>query len=276
MHAEGTTDGVDAGPSALGHGAGAGASRAGTGARLEVRGLSVHFEGVKAVDLVDLDLAAGEILGLIGPNGAGKTTLVNALTGFQRPTSGTVHLDGVEITRWAPEQRARRGLVRTFQAVRLFSGLTVLENVAVVATATGLSGRQGRRLAYELLEQADLSAFAHLRARGIPAGFERRLGIVRALAARPTFLLLDEPAAGLNESESDDLVASLQAVRERTGCGLLVIEHDMRVIMKLCERIQVIDYGKTIAIGTPDEIQRNPDVITAYLGTERKLAHVDA
>jgi len=276
VHAEGTTDGVDAGPSTLGHGAGAGASRAGTGARLEVRGLSVHFEGVKAVDLVDLDLDAGEILGLIGPNGAGKTTLVNALTGFQRPTSGTVHLDGVEITRWAPEQRARRGLVRTFQAVRLFSGLTVLENVAVVATATGLSGRQGRRLAYELLEQADLSAFAHLRARGIPAGFERRLGIVRALAARPTFLLLDEPAAGLNESESDDLVASLQAVRERTGCGLLVIEHDMRVIMKLCERIQVIDYGKTIAIGTPDEIQRNPDVITAYLGTERKLAHVDA
>lgn len=241
---------------------------------LETRGLCVHFEGVKAVDLVDLYLRRGEILGLIGPNGAGKTTLVNALTGFQRPTAGTILLDGDEITRWSPEQRARRRLVRTFQAVRLFNGLTVRENVTVVATATGMNGRQASRFASTLLEEAGLADLATLRAHGIPAGVERRLGLVRALAARPSFLLLDEPAAGLNEAESDDLVATLTAIRERTGCGLLVIEHDMRVIMRLCERIQVLDYGKTIAIGTPAEVQRDPAVLKAYLGTERKLASV--
>jgi branched-chain amino acid transport system ATP-binding protein len=244
-------------------------------AHLEVRGLSVHFEGVKAVDGIDLDLRQGEILGLIGPNGAGKTTLVNALTGFQRPTAGTVRLAGEDITRLPAEKRTRRGLVRTFQAVRLFSGLTVQENVAVVAAATGMNGREAQRLAATLLEDAGLGDLAELRARGIPAGMERRLGIVRALAARPRFLLLDEPAAGLNEQESDDLVTSLAAVRDRFGCGLLVIEHDMRVIMRLCERIQVIDYGKTISIGTPAEVQSDPAVITAYLGTERKLASVD-
>ena len=241
------------------------------GNRLEVHGLCVHFEGVKAVDGVDLELTRGEILGLIGPNGAGKTTLVNALTGFQRPTAGAMHLDGVEITRWSPQLRTRRGLARTFQAVRLFGGLTVLENVAVVAMATGLNGRAARRFAHELLAEADLADLAALQARGIPAGVERRLGIVRALAARPAFLLLDEPAAGLNEAESDELVTRLVAMRERYGCALLVIEHDMRVIMRLCERIQVIDYGKTISIGTPAEIQRDPAVLTAYLGTERKL-----
>lgn len=247
-----------------------------TGASLEVRGLCVHFEGVKAVDLVDLDLLQGEILGLIGPNGAGKTTLVNALTGFQRPTAGSISLAGEEITAWSPERRARRGLVRTFQAVRLFRGLSVLENVTVVGTATGMSSRHARRLAWELLEEAGLGHLATLPAQGIPTGFERRLGIVRALAARPAFLLLDEPAAGLDETESDELVASLRAVRDRTGCALLVIEHDMRVIMRLCERIQVIDYGKTIGIGTPAEIQRDPAVIKAYLGTERTIAHADA
>ena len=258
-------------------GAGARSSRAGTGgdSRLEVHGLCVHFEGVKAVDLVDLNLRQGEILGLIGPNGAGKTTLVNALTGFQRLTAGAIRLDEAEITGWSPERRTRHGLARTFQAVRLFNGLTVHENVAVVATATGMNGRQARRFAWELLEQAGLAELATLQARGIPTGFERRLGIARALAARPSFLLLDEPAAGLNESESDDLVDSLLAVRERTGCALLVIEHDMRVIMRLCERIQVLDYGKTISIGTPAEIQRDPAVIKAYLGTERKLAGVE-
>lgn len=253
-----------------------GATRTAADPHLEVTGLCVQFEGVKAVDLVDVKLQKGELFGLIGPNGAGKTTLVNALTGFQRPTAGTIRLAGEDITRWSPERRARRGLVRTFQAVRLFSGLTVHENVTVVAAATGMNGRAASRFAASLLADAGLASLGALRARGIPAGFERRLGIVRALAARPDFLLLDEPAAGLNEAESDELVTSLAGVRDRFGCALLVIEHDMRVIMRLCERIQVLDYGKTISIGTPDQVQRDPAVIKAYLGTERKLASVDS
>jgi len=243
--------------------------------RLEARRLTVRFQGLTAVDHVDLVLEQGEILGLIGPNGAGKTTLVNALTGFQRPTHGTVLLDGVDITSWSAHRRVRAGLARTFQAVRLFAGLTVLENVEVVATATGLSRREGRTLAYELLDSVGLRDLAERPARAVPAGLERRLGVVRALAARPSLVLLDEPAAGLNDVESDALVAALGSMRDRLGCGLLVIEHDMRVIMRLCERIQVIDYGKTIAIGTPAEVQRDPAVLKAYLGTERKLELVD-
>jgi ABC-type branched-subunit amino acid transport system ATPase component len=238
---------------------------------LECRGLKVHFEGVKAVDGVDLQLRSGEILGLIGPNGAGKTTLVNTLTGFQRPTAGSVHLDGVEVTGWPPDRLARVGLARTFQAVRLFAGLTVFENVELGAVGVGMTRRQAQRWAWELLERLDLTGMADVQASGVPHGMERRLALVRALATRPRFLLLDEPAAGLNEAESDALVAALAATRDDFTCALMVIEHDMRVIMRLCERIQVLDYGKTISIGTPPEVQRDPAVLTAYLGTEREL-----
>jgi ABC-type branched-subunit amino acid transport system ATPase component len=234
--------------------------------RLEARGLSVHFEGVRAVDGIDLDLARGEILGLIGPNGAGKTTLVNALTGFQRPTAGRVALEGRDVTRLSPQRRTREGLARTFQAVRLFPCLTVLENVQAAASATGMTSRAARTFAYELLDRLGLPEFASLQARGIPAGMERRLGIVRALATRPSFLLLDEPAAGLNEQESDELVQSLTLIRDDFSCGLMVIEHDMRVIMRLCERIQVLDHGRTISVGTPAEVRNDPSVLVAYLG----------
>jgi branched-chain amino acid transport system ATP-binding protein len=235
-------------------------------AQLEARDVRVHIRGVKALDGVDLELGQGEILGLIGPNGAGKTTLVNVLTGFQRATTGAVLLGGEEITGWTSAEIARAGLVRTFQDVRLFSGLSVFENVEAAA-AGGASRREARALAGELLARLGLDERCDGPAGGLPHGDERRLGIARALAARPAFLLLDEPAAGLDEAESDELVGALAAIRDEFELGLLVIEHDMRLIMQLCERIQVLDHGKTIAIGTPAEVRSDPAVLTAYLGT---------
>jgi branched-chain amino acid transport system ATP-binding protein len=243
------------------------ASRSSQPTELEARGIRVHIRGVKALDGVDLELRQGEILGLIGPNGAGKTTLVNALSGFQRATTGAVVLGGHEITTWTSAEIARAGLVRTFQDVRLFSSLSVFENVEAAAASGGTSRREARALARGLLARVGLEARHDGAAGGLPHGEERRLGIARALAARPAFLLLDEPAAGLDEAESDELVGSLAAIRDDFALGLLVIEHDMRLIMQLCERIQVLDHGKTIAIGTPAEVRRDPAVRTAYLGT---------
>ena len=238
---------------------------------LEVTGLAVHFEGVKAVDGVDLTLRPAEILGLIGPNGAGKTTFVNALTGFQRPTAGSIRIDGRDVSGWSASRIARIGVARTFQSVRLFPRLSVLENVEVGAVGVGMRRSDARRFAIELLERFGLAARAHHPGSGLPHGEERRLGIVRAMASRPNCLLLDEPAAGLNEVEGDELVRALSGIREDFGCGLLVIEHDMRVIMSLCERLQVLDYGKTIAEGTPEQVRADPAVLTAYLGRARDV-----
>jgi branched-chain amino acid transport system ATP-binding protein len=233
---------------------------------LEARGLCVHFGGVRAVDGVDLELRKGEILGLIGPNGAGKTTLVNALSGFEKPSAGKVYLSGADVTGWAPHRLARRGLARTFQSVRLFPGLTVLENVELGGVGVGMRRPAARAAARELLDRLGLAERADSLATGLPHGLERRLGMLRALASKPAFLLLDEPAAGLNERESDELVQALTLIRDDFSCGLVVIEHDMRVIMRLCERIQVLDYGKTISIGSPLEVRSDPAVLTAYLG----------
>jgi ABC-type branched-subunit amino acid transport system ATPase component len=224
---------------------------------------------VKAVDGVGVQLRSGEILGLIGPNGAGKTTLVNALTGFQKPTEGRVFLDDVDITGWAPHRIGRRGLGRTFQGVRIFRELTAFENVELGALGVGASRKEARTRASELLERMHLADRADRKAGTLPYGDERRIGLLRVLAMLPAFLMLDEPAAGMNEAESDDLMAAVAEIRDEFGCGVLVIEHDMRVIMGLCERIQVLDYGKTISVGTPTEVQRDPAVITAYLGTKR-------
>jgi branched-chain amino acid transport system ATP-binding protein len=235
---------------------------------LDARDVRVHIRGVKALDGVDLVLRQGELLGLIGPNGAGKTTLVNVLSGFQRATTGKVVLDGHEITGWASAEIARAGLVRTFQDVRLFAGLTVLENVEAAAASGGAARREARALAEELLGRLGLADRRHGPAAGLPHGEERRLGIARALATRPAFLLLDEPAAGLDEAESDELVEALASLRDAFALGLLVIEHDMRLIMNLCGRIQVLDHGRTIAIGTPAEVRSDPAVLTAYLGGE--------
>lgn len=235
-------------------------------AKLEADGVHVRFEGVRAIDGVDLTLHRGEILGLIGPNGAGKTTLVNALSGFQPLTGGLVRVGGVDVSGWLPERRAAAGLGRTFQNVRLFRSFSVLENVEVGGAGIALSRASARVQALQLLDRFGLATVADGEASALPQGQERLLGIARALAARPVFLLLDEPAAGLNEHESHDLATTLLSIRDEYDLGILLIEHDMRVIMRICDRIQVLDYGKTIAAGTAAEIRAHPAVIAAYLG----------
>jgi branched-chain amino acid transport system ATP-binding protein len=236
------------------------------GSSLTARALAVHFGGVKAVDGLDLELPRGEILGLIGPNGAGKTTLINALTGYQQPTGGTVALDGTDVTAWAPHRRARAGVVRTFQSIRLFAGLTACENVELGSVAVGLSRADAHRRALELLELAGLGSAPYRRASALSHGEQRRIGILRALATRPQFLLLDEPAAGLHEDDSDALMQFLLDVRDDLGCGVLLVEHDMRLVMRLSQRVQVLDFGQTISVGTPSEISNDRAVIEAYLG----------
>jgi len=231
--------------------------------------LRVHFNGVKAVDGVDFALARGEVLGLIGPNGAGKTTLLNALTGYERPTTGMVFLDDANVTRLSAHLRARAGIVRSFQSVRVFERLSALENIQVGVLGSDASKRDVLQTAWKLLKDAGLASRAMESAGSFPHGEERMLGILRALAMKPRFLLLDEPAAGLNETESTALAQFLASLPERYDLGLLIVEHDMRVIMSACSRIHVIDYGKTIAIGTPSEVQLDPRVQEAYLGGTR-------
>ena len=233
---------------------------------LRVLGVSRSFEGIQALQEVDLELAPGELLGLIGPNGAGKTTLVNLVTGFDLPSAGRIVLGETEITRWPPHRRGRAGLARTFQHGRLFRGLTVRENVEVAALGTGASPREARSLAVELLALLGLSGRADDSAAVLPHGDERRLGVARALALRPSFLLLDEPAAGLHEGEIPGFAAVVRSVRDEFGAGVLLIDHNVALIMEVCDRVHVLDRGRTLAIGTPEEIRRNFDVATAYLG----------
>ena len=235
-------------------------------ATLAVEGLTKDFVGLRALDSVSLTLERGEILGLIGPNGSGKTTLINVVTGFLKPTEGRVRVGDVDITGWPPHKIAKLGLGRTFQTIKLFLGLTVLENVEVAAVSAGLPRRQARQQAYELLESLGATRLADLPAGALPYGQERRVEIARALATNPSFLLLDEPAAGLNEAESDDLLQTLAPIPQQTNCGMMIVDHDMRLIMRLCDRLHVLNYGKTIGEGSPDEVHRNPAVIEAYLG----------
>ena len=234
--------------------------------KLVAEGIRVHFEGVRAVDGVDLTLEKGQIMGLIGPNGAGKTTFMNAVSGFVPLTAGRVLLEGVDMTDMPPHRLVANGLVRTFQDVATFPRLTVFENIELGALGAGLGRRAARQRAWELIDGLGLRHVARLPASALPHGDERRVGIARAVAVSPKFLLLDEPAAGLDDAESRALTESIARLRDELGCGVLLVEHDMRIIFRVCERIQVLDYGKTIALGTPEEIRTDRRVVAAYLG----------
>jgi branched-chain amino acid transport system ATP-binding protein len=240
------------------------------GAGLACRGIRVTFDGIHALDGVDLDLRRGEVLGLIGTNGAGKTTLVNVISGYQIPSGGSVHVGGRDVSGWKPARLARAGVVRTFQAGRMFSALTVSETLEVAGVGGGLSRRAARDQAKTLLRGTSLAALAETQTASLPHGQVRVLGILRALATRPSYVLVDEPAAGSNEEESDEILRQLQWIVDDFDIGLLVIEHDMSLIMRLCPRIQVLDHGKTIALGTPAEVRSDPEVVRAYLGTSEE------
>ena len=215
---------------------------------------------------VTLELGRAEIAGLIGPNGAGKSTLVNVLSGFDRPTSGTVELEGRDVTHWSPSRRGRQGLSRTFQHSHAFRSLSVRENLEVAALGVGATAREARVRASELLEKLGLSGQAEAPAGTLAQGDERRLGVARALATRPRFVLLDEPAAGLPEAEVPDFAEAVRGVRDDHDAGVLLIDHNMVLIMGLCDRIYVLDQGRVLAEGTPEEIRANLDVAAAYLG----------
>lgn len=238
---------------------------------LYVEEITKDFVGLRALEDITLQLHRGEILGLIGPNGSGKTTLINVITGFLKPTRGRVRMGEMDITGWPPHRIAHVGLARTFQTIKLFRGLTVLENVEVAAVSVGLSRRQARERALWALERVGATRLASIPAGALPYGEERRVEIARALASRPAFLFLDEPAAGLNEQESDALLEMLSPLPQEIGCGVLIVDHDMRLIMRLCHRLHVLNYGRTICEGPPAEVRHNPEVIAAYLGTSRRV-----
>jgi ABC-type branched-subunit amino acid transport system ATPase component len=240
---------------------------ASTSATLAAAAVSVRFEGVRALEDVDLELRRGEILGVIGPNGAGKTTLMNVLTGYQRPTAGCIALDGDDVTGSPPHRLAARGVARTFQGIRLFGKLTVLENVHVAAISAGGSRVEAYRRTWEALHVFGLVDHADRPAAGLAFGEERRVELARAAVMQPRFLLLDEPAAGMNERESARLVETIRRLRRELACGVLVIEHDMPLIMGLCDRVQVLAQGTTLAIGTPSEVRAHAGVREAYLGS---------
>ncbi len=230
---------------------------------------------MQALQGVNLELHRKEVVGLIGPNGAGKSTLVNVLTGFDFPSEGTVELEGRDITGWSSHRRARAGLTRSFQHSRSFRDLSVRENVEVSALGVGAGPRAARKRADELLAVLGLADLAEASAGALAHGDERRLGVARVLATDPAFVLLDEPAAGLPESEVPQFAAVIRSVRDDHGGGVLLIDHNMALVMAVCDRIHVLDQGRTLAAGTPAEIRSNLDVAAAYLG-ETAVTGADA
>lgn len=236
--------------------------------RLETEAVSVTFDGLQAISGVSLTLGKGDILGLIGPNGAGKTTLVNCLSGFQRPTEGRVTLDGQDTTGWAAARFRHRGVARTFQGGRLFKDMTVLQNVEVTGLGMGLSRRAARSRAAEILDWVSIGGLADRQAGTLPYTDERRVAIARALVTGPDFLLLDEPAAGMSDHECDELMVLVRSIPQEHGCGVLLIEHNMSLVLGLCDRIHVLDGGRTLAEGSPAEVRADRAVIDAYLGAE--------
>jgi branched-chain amino acid transport system ATP-binding protein len=244
------------------------------GPALRASSVSRSFAGVHALREVTLELNRHEVVGLIGPNGAGKSTLVNVISGFDRPTAGTVHVGDVDVTGWSSHRRARAGLARTFQHSRAFRGLSVRENVEVAALGVGARAREARRRSEELLGLLGLEEAADAPAATLAHGDERRLGVARALATEPQFVLLDEPAAGLPEAEVPEFAAVVRSVRDEHAAGVLLIDHNMALVMDVCDRIQVLDQGRTLAEGTPAEVRANLDVAAAYLG--ESAVHEDA
>lgn len=235
---------------------------------LHIHDVTKYFAGLCALDHVSLTLSSGEILGLIGPNGSGKTTLINVITGLLPQDGGKVIIDEFDITNKPAYEIARAGLGRTFQTIRLFRELTVMENVEVAAVSMGCSRQEAKRRALAVVEEMGLTDWMNRFAGELPYGLERRVEIARAFAMQPKFLLLDEPAAGLNEDESDQLLEMLAPIPQEKGVGVLIVDHDMRLIMRLCHRLHVLSYGKTIGEGLPDEVRRIPAVVEAYLGRQ--------
>jgi ABC-type branched-subunit amino acid transport system ATPase component len=235
---------------------------------LEAESVGKRFGGVEALKGVSLSLAEGHVVGLIGPNGSGKTTLLNCLSGVFAPTSGRISIDGRALSGVA-YKAARRGVVRTFQNIRLFGRLTALQNVEAGALGAGrVARRRSRSYGEQVLEELGIAPLADRFAETLSYGDQRRVEIARALAARPRYLLLDEPAAGMNDAESDELAGSIERIRGDHGCGVLVVEHDLRLIMRVCESIVVLNEGDVISRGRPDEVRADPAVVAAYIGTE--------
>lgn len=250
-------------------------------ALLEVKNLGITFGGLRAVDGVNLTIEEGELYGLIGPNGAGKTTVFNLLTGVYKPTSGTIKINEVNIVGKSPSEICLAGISRTFQNIRLFKSMTVLDNVkasfhneikySLLTSFLHLpSYRKVERLmdekAIEILKVFDLDSYAYELANNLPYGKQRKLEIARALATNPKLLLLDEPAAGMNPQETLELMDTIQLVRDRYNITILLIEHDMKLVSGICEKILVLNFGTELANGVPEEVLNHPDVITAYLG----------
>ena len=254
---------------------------------LKTEGIVMKFEGLTAINNLNIEIQEHQIYGLIGPNGAGKTTAFNVITGFLTPTEGKVYFKGEDITGLKPNEITKKGIARTFQNIKLFPEMSVIENVM-----TGFHIH--RKFSFfeamfrlprffkdenkmyhegmELLDLVGLTEFAHDQAGSLPYGHQRKLEIARALATHPTMLLLDEPAAGMNPQESSELMDLIRKLRDEMNLTILLIEHDMKVVMGICEWIKVLDHGEEIAEGTPEEIRNNPRVIEAYLGEARKVA----
>jgi ABC-type branched-subunit amino acid transport system ATPase component len=254
----------------------------GSGPVLELADVTVRFGGITALDGVSLSLASGEVLGLIGPNGAGKTTLFDVISGVRSPDEGTVRLDGNDVTRLGAVARSRRGLRRTFQRVQTFGWLSVEDNVLAAVEWRGGGGgiladlvsfptrrrreRARRARVAEVIERCGLTAVAQDQAGSLPIGLGRMVEVARAIIDSPKILLLDEPTSGLDESEADRLAGLVQSIRADDACSVVLVEHDVGYVMRNCDRIVVLDLGRVLAVGSPEEIQANAQVRTAYLG----------
>lgn len=252
-------------------------------ALLKTEGLGIQFGGLKAVDEFNFEIDKNQLFGLIGPNGAGKTTVFNLLTGVYKPTSGQITFDGKSILKMSPTQITQFGIARTFQNIRLFKNMSVIDNVkvglhhsqnyslfsSIIHTPHYYKGEDDiEQKALELLRVFDLDQYAYVKANNLPYGKQRKLEIARALATSPKLLLLDEPAAGMNPTETAELMETIKIVREKFSIAILLIEHDMKLVMGICEKIAVLNFGTVLAFGTPEEIKNNPDVVAAYLGDE--------